>query len=363
MSADAAHYAVILAGGKGERFWPLSTARHPKQVLALVHDKPLLAEAVDRLEGLIPPERVLVITSADLVDVVRAAAPSVPPENIVGEPVGRDTAAAIALGAALVRVRAPDAAMCVLTADHVIGDLPLFRETLAQSLALAQREPALITIGIRPVSPSTGYGYIEAGDALPAPGAIAFRRARRFVEKPDEPTARRYVDAGSYFWNSGMFIWSLDTLAAALQRHAPHLAALMSRLAYGAHARNWPDLLAHEFDPLPKISIDYALMEKADHIIMAEGRFAWDDVGAWPALANHLPADDQGNCVLGDAEALDAAGNIILSRDRLTAVIGVNDLVVVQADGVTLVCPKSRAQDVKKMVERLRAQPGRGDVL
>lgn len=353
-------YAVILAGGRGERFWPLSRTHRPKQLLSLVGDTTLLAQAVDRLSGLIPPEHVYVITNADLVTATREAAPQLPEANIVGEPMGRDTAAAAALGGALVKARDPEASFCILTADHIIGDLVDYRATLRESLLLAQREDVLITIGITPHEPSTGYGYIEAGDEQAAREGVTFLKANRFVEKPDLETARRYVATGSFYWNSGMFIWSVQALEKALRTHRPALAELIDRLVPIVDTPQWEAALAREYDTLEKISIDYALMEKADNIWMVKGAFAWDDVGSWPALANHFERNADGNVAIGDCAAVDANGNIVYSKGRLTALIGVSDLVVVQADEVTLICPRDRAQEVKKMVEKLR-QSGRHD--
>ncbi len=364
MSNEFQHFfAVILAGGKGERFWPLSTSRHPKQVLALVGDKPLIQQAVDRLQDFIPADRVYIITSEDLAEAIRRAAPELPPENVVGEPVGRDTAAAIALGAVLIQARDPEGVFCVLTADHVMGNLEVFTSTLREGLALAARQEVLVTIGIPPTEPSSAYGYIEAGTSLGAGGPVEFLRAQRFVEKPARETAEAYLKGGRHYWNSGMFLWSVRTFCAGLEKHCPPLAEMMRRLAAVGGGEAFATAVGREYAQLKKISIDYALMEKADNIVMAVGQFAWDDVGSWPALENHLPKDTSGNALRGDCEALDSSGNIVLSEGRLTALIGVKDLVVVQAEGVTLVCPKDRAQDVKKMVERLRADGRREQVL
>ena len=349
-------YAIILAGGKGERFWPLSTTRQPKQLLALVGDRPLLAQAVDRLDGLIPPERTYVITNQDLVDGCRAAAPRLPAANIIGEPIGRDTAAAVALAAAIVKRQDPGGCFCILTADHVIGDLRIFQKTLERGFELAGREDVLITIGIKPTFPSTGFGYIDSGTARDD----LFLKVNRFVEKPDAATAKEYVESGSFYWNSGMFIWSVAALEQAFQSHRPVLAGLIGRLV---SARDLPRAITEEYPKLEKISIDYALMEKAPNIVMAKGLFSWDDVGSWTALEHHFPHDAAGNVVIGAGQQVGARNNIIFSRDRLTAVVGLDDVIVVQAEGVTLVCAKDRAQDIKKLVEQLRADGGFGDVL
>lgn len=350
-------YAVILAGGKGERFWPMSTSKRPKQLLALVGNRPLLAQSVERLDGLIPPERILVLTNADLVEATRAAVPELPPENVIGEPMGRDTGPAVALACALVKHRNPDAAFCILTADHIIGDIPVFQSTLRESLALAHEEDVLITIGIRPSYPSTGFGYIETGDAAKTSEQIDFKIARRFVEKPDHSTAVRYLESGGYLWNSGMFIWSVSTLEDNLRRHTDELGSLLDALGEMLNEGKLEAGLAEVFDPLTKISIDYAVMEKAERILMAEGRFSWSDIGSWPALSEHFPPDKLGNTLVGDAVVLDASDNVIVSGSRQTAVLGVDELIIVQAENVTLVCSRDRAQDIKQLVAAVRENP------
>ncbi len=346
-------YAVIMAGGKGERFWPLSTSKHPKQLLALVGEQPLIAQAVDRLDGLIPPKNIFVVTNADLIEATRAAAPMLPPENIVGEPIGRDTAAAVACGGALVAARDPEGVFAVLTADQVMGDLDVFKATLRGGMDLAEQNEILVTIGIQPAFPSTGFGYIEAGDNFAEAEGVRFKKAVRFVEKPDEATAQQYVETGKFYWNSGMFIWSVPTLAAAFSAHCKPMADLMDALTEYAERSEIALGMENLYPGLEKISIDYALMEKADNIVMACGTFAWDDVGSWTALESHFPKDADGNTLIGTCEQIDSKNNIIYSKDRLTAVIGAENLVVVQAEGVTLVCPKERAQDIKKLVAEL----------
>ncbi|MBT8042140.1 MAG: mannose-1-phosphate guanylyltransferase [Kiritimatiellales bacterium] len=352
-----------MAGGRGERFWPLSTSKCPKQLLALVGEKPLIAQAVDRLEGLVPPENVFVVTNADLVEATQDAAPLLPPENIVGEPIGRDTAAAVACGGALVKARDADGVFAVLTADQVMGDLDVFVATLKGGMDLAEHNDILVTIGIQPTYPATGFGYIESGADFQTAENVEFRKADRFVEKPDEATAADYVASGKFFWNSGMFIWSVPALEKAFGAHCPEMLELMSQLTGYAKDGKIIEGMDATYPNLGKISVDYALMEKADNIVMACGTFYWDDVGAWPALESHFKQDEDGNTRIGQVEALDAGGNIILSKDRLTAVIGVEDLIVVQAEGVTLVCPKDRAQDIKKMVVALREKGSYDELL
>ncbi len=345
-------FAVIMAGGKGERFWPLSTSARPKQVLSLIGGRPMLAQAVERLTGFIPPERVIIITGASLVDVSRAAVPELPAGNIIGEPCGRDTAAACALGAAMVKARCPEGTFCILTADHVIKRIDRFQHILDRGFELAEQGRHLVTIGIQPTFPSTGFGYIEGGETLDD-GDVRILKAKRFVEKPDADTARQYLEDGHYLWNSGMFIWKADTLLKALESHERPVYDMARAMLPTVDTPAFERTLQTEYHKLGRISIDYAVMEKADNIVTAAGDFEWYDVGAWPALEDHFEKDANGNVVIGTAETIDSNGNVIVSNDRLTALIGIDDLVVVHAEGATLICPKSRAQEVKRMVQQL----------
>ncbi len=347
-------FAVIMAGGRGERFWPLSTSKRPKQVLSLIGGKPLIQIAVEHVEGVIPPERVIVITSGDLVGVTAEAAPRLPPENIVGEPFGRDTAAACALASAIVEARCPGGVFCILTADHIMGDLDIFRQTIAGGLTLAADRDILMTIGINPTFPSTGYGYIETSDVIDTDGEVEFRRALRFVEKPERERAEEYLATGRYFWNSGMFMWSVAAFQKALAKFAPELLAMAKRMQPLDRTDGFDAALEEEYGKLDKISVDYAVMEKSDNIVMARGTFRWSDVGAWPALEEHFPPDDDSNVLVGHCESLDSTGNIVVSDERLTALIGVHDVVVVQARDATLICTRESAQDVKRMVGHLK---------
>ena len=232
-------------------------------------------------------------------------------------------------------------------------ELDVYRQTLQDSLELALAEEVIITIGINPNEPATGFGYIEAGAAVAGERQTAIFKADRFVEKPDEVTAREYLASGKFYWNSGMFIWSVATLENAFAAHCPPLAKLLNELALAAGSEGFLDQLAKSYEACERISVDYALMEHADNILVAKGTFVWDDVGAWPAVANHFPADDAGNVGVGAVETDDCASNIVVSEDRLTALIGVKDLIVVQAEGATLICHKDKAQDIKKLVQRM----------
>ncbi len=346
-------YAVIMAGGKGERFWPLSTSKHPKQLLSLVDNKPMMTLAVERVSGIIPDENIIVITNADIVDEISHAVPRLKKENIIGEPFGRDTAAACALASAIVKARDPGAAFCILTADHIIEDIPAFQATLLECFKTAISDNVLVTIGITPTFPSTGFGYIETGKSVENHEKVKIYHANRFVEKPDRKTAETYLSAGNYYWNSGMFIWSVKSFQHALATHQPHLLAMANHMTnvYGSTA--FDSRLKEEYGKLSKISVDYAIMEKADNILVAAGNFRWLDVGTWTSLKDILNSDGEGNTLSGKVELIDSSDNIVFSHERLTALIGVKDLVVVQAGNATLICSKDKAQDIKAMVQLL----------
>ena len=359
MTANPHAYAVIMAGGRGERFWPLSTSAHPKQFLTLFGGKTLISQAVDRLDGLIAPERILVITSRDLVAATHTAAPSLPMQNIIGEPMGRDTAAACALACGLVGRRDPDGIACILTADHLMADVAGFRRTLADCITVAQARDSILTIGIQPTEPSTGFGYIEMAEKLETATATPFHRAVRFVEKPDLATATRYLADGKHSWNAGMFIWRCSVMRHALEQFTPNLHAFC-RAVETAEPSMLNALLDKTYPEIQRISVDFAIMEHAKNIVVARGDFGWDDVGTWEAISHHIQADEHNNVVIGACEAVDSSDNVVVSQGRLTAVLGLKNVVVVQAVGVTLVCARDRVQDLKKLVQRVATRPGGG---
>ena len=334
-------HAFILAGGRGERFWPISTFNRPKQFCTLFGGKPLIAQAVDRLAGLVPQANIRIITSADLVPATRDALPGLPAANVIGEPIGRDTAAAVALACGIVAREDPHGVALILPADPLIANEAAFRDALALAAAQAAREPVIATVGIAPTYPATGYGYIECADEA-APGV---RRVRRFVEKPDLATAERYLATGAFVWNAGIFVWRADTMAAAFRAHAPQWLPLIEN----------PTDIETLYPTLPKLSVDYAIMEKSDNLVVVRGDFGWDDVGTLPALARQFPADPQGNVAIAPTYALDAAGNIVAAEGdpRATALLGVNGLIVVHTPKATLVCSKDAAQDLKRLVATL----------
>lgn len=349
-------YVVIMAGGRGERFWPQSRLRRPKQLLPIVGDKPMLAQTLERLEGLVPMENIFVLTNAEQLEATREVCAALPAEHIVGEPVGRDTAPAVGLAALLVQRQDPEAAFAMLPADAVIHDDAGLRSVLDSAFAAAEAEEALVTVGIRPQYAATGYGYIQQGKAT---GEFAGRPAyvvERFVEKPDEATAKEYLESGNYYWNAGMFIWRAGVIAKALAASAPDLANSLRAMGEALDkGEALESVLEREYPDLEKISIDYAVMEKAKNVLMVESAFDWDDVGEWPALERHCEKDEAGNVVRGRAVLQDARGNLVVNEGgHLTAVLGANDLIIVQTKDATLVCPKDRAQDIKQLVKELQ---------
>ncbi len=364
-SANKDRFVVIMAGGRGERFWPLSREKTPKQLLAILGKKSFLQEAVERVLPLVPVKNIFIITNEVQAPEVRKQLPKLPKENVVAEPMGRDTCAAVTLGAALVGARSTTGVMAVLPADHVIPDAKKFQQVLGDAFDVAARGQAIVTIGIKPSEPATGYGYIQTGAELPAPeGAkktrTVFFKAERFVEKPNFETALEYVNSGQYRWNAGMFVWSFVTITNGLEKHQPEMFAACQRwFKVAGNAGKLAKVLAKEYPDVKKISIDYALMEKAQNVIVADGAFEWDDLGAWPALARHIKQDAEGNAAVADFIHVDAARNIIFdarTRNKTPiAVVGLRDSILVQTDDAVLLAHKSQAQKIKELVKKLAA--------
>ena len=356
-------FVIIIAGGRGERFWPVSRDRMPKQLLTLLGKRSFLQEAVDRVLPLVPAKNIFVITNEVQLPVVRKQLPKIPKANLIAEPIGRDTTAAVTLGAALVGARSTTGVMAVLPADHVIPDEKKFQQVLNDAFDLASRGQAIITIGIKPTGPDTGYGYIHVGQELPpAQGAkktkTTFFKAERFVEKPDFQRALEYVNSGQYRWNAGMFVWSFVTVTEGLQKHQPEMYAACQRWFKVANKpAKLAKVLAKDYPDIRKVSIDYALMEKAQNVIVADGAFEWDDVGSWTALGRHLKADPEGNCAVADFIHVDGARNIIYDTRTKNktpiAVVGLRDSILVQTDDAVLLAHKSQAQKVKELVRKL----------
>lgn len=357
------HFVIILAGGRGERFWPVSRQRTPKQLVKLLGDRSLLQQTVDRVLPVVPLHNLLVITNAAQAPQVASQLPRLPKENLIAEPAGRDTAAAVTLGAALVGARSTTGVMAVLPADQVIPEEKKFQQVLHDALDVASRGQAIVTVGIKPTEPATGYGYIRVGAPLPPPHGVkgyktVFHRAEQFVEKPPFDKALEYLNSGQYRWNAGMFIWSFVTITEGLQKHQPEMYAACQRwFALAGSPARLAKTLAKEYPDLKKLSIDYALLERAQNVIVADANFEWDDLGSWTALSRHLKADPEGNCALADFIHVDGARNIIfdarVKHRTPIAVVGLRDAILVQTDDAVLLAHKSQAQKVKDLVRKL----------
>lgn len=361
-SPEQDRFVIIMAGGRGERFWPVSREKTPKQLVTLLGKRSFLQQAVDRVLPLVPLKNIYIITNAVQAPQVRQQLPKLPKQNVIAEPIGRDTCAAVTLGAAIVGQRSTSAVMAVLPADHVIPEEKKFQQVLADSFDLASRGQVIVTIGIKPTEPATGYGYIRVGNQLPSPQGVkayktAFFKAEQFVEKPNLERALEYLNSGQYRWNAGMFIWSFVTVTQGLEKHQPELAAACQRWFKVAGTPKLDRVLAKEYPDIKKISIDYALMEHAQNVVVADGAFDWDDLGSWNALGRHLKPDPEGNCAVADFIHVDAARNVIFdarTKNRTPiAVVGLRDSILVQTDDAVLLAHKSQAQKVKEMVKKL----------
>lgn len=352
-------YAVIMAGGRGERFWPQSRLHRPKQLLPIVGLKSMIAQTVDRLAGLVPPERIFIITNKEQRDATIAACPGVSAAQIIGEPVGRDTAAAVGLAVMLIARINPNATLALLPADSAIHDHAGFRRTLEASFVVAERAPRIVTVGIRPTSPATGYGYIHQDEPEADAAGLPVVSVHRFVEKPDIEKAYEYVASGEYLWNAGIFVWSVPTITAAFKKDALAIwSALKSVSTSLDSGKSLDETLGEIYPTIPKVSVDYAILEKADNVSCVPAVFDWDDVGEWPAVARHDKPDAKGNILRGDSLVLEGRDNVVITEGgHLLAVLGVDDLVVVHTVDATLVVPKSRAQDVKKLVQEIASRP------
>ena len=353
-------HAVIMAGGAGQRLWPLSRKSRPKQLLSLLNGKSLLELAVERLEGLFAPENIYIIINAEYAGSVAATLERFRPENIVGEPVGRDTANAIALAAAILAGMDKDGTMAVFTADHMIRPADQFTQTVEVACQAAEANAdALLTFGIKPTFPHTGLGYIHCGQAL---GENVYK-VIGFVEKPDHQTARRYVEGGKHYWNSGMFVWTIGAITAALEEFLPDsMHKLASVTAAVADGKDFTHLLGDIYPQLEKISIDYAVMEKAHKVLMVPLACQWLDIGSWSAIENVIESDQAGNTVIAsNAVVLDGFRNVIVSDDdHLLAVIGTDDCVIVHRGAATLVCNKSDSRRLKELLAKIKDKyPGK----
>ncbi len=348
-SGGARLYAAILAGGIGSRFWPLSRETTPKQLLKVMGDESLLKSTIHRLEPLVPSERVLIVTNERQAEIIRLhlsyEGKSFSPGYII-EPMGRNTAPAIALAAFEIAAKDPDAIMAVLPADHVIKDGKVFRESM-KAAAEAAEAGHLVTFGVTPTSPETGYGYIKAKpEVLSSAGGFKVRKVDRFVEKPDIKRAKRYLKDGGYFWNSGIFVWKASRILEEIKKHLPAVHRRLSGVD--------PSKLAEAYSGMEDISIDHGILEKSDDVVVIQAGFPWSDMGSWSSFGEILKKDADGNIIRGRVVDIGSDNSVIIGCDRVVATIGLKDFILVDTPDATLVCPKERSQEVKEVVSTMK---------
>jgi mannose-1-phosphate guanylyltransferase len=342
------NHAVIMAGGIGSRFWPRSRKKKPKQVLNIFGSNTLLQETVDRISELIPLSEILIVTTAELTEHIRNQLPDLKEKNIIIEPVGRNTAPCIGLAAWEIATRDPDGIMVVLPADHLISDRQRFIHCLEQAIDTARNDDSLVTIGITPTQPETGYGYIQfdPGDVKPS-GAYG---VKTFAEKPGLETAERFLKSGDFLWNSGIFIWSVKRILAEIEHSLPELFAALLAIdeLEGKHKNTQYD---HIYGGLRPISIDYGVMERAQNVAVVKGDFSWSDIGNWAEVYRLSPKDSAGNVNLNGHILIDTSNCLIDSSDRLVATVGINDMIIINTQDALLICHRDHAQNVKRVVE------------
>lgn len=346
-------YALILAGGTGTRLWPRSRRNRPKQLLPLLSKRTMLQETYDRIAPIIAPLRIFVITNEGYVQTVREQLPALPPDNVIGEPAGHGTAPAIGLGALHIEKDDPNAIMVSLHADHYIERADAFRQAVLNAARIAE-QGYLVTLGIQPRNPETGYGYIHRGELIERLGEQPVYRVAEFVEKPDEETATRYVQSGEYYWNSGIFTWQIPTLWKEYVKFQPALSKQLDKIGRALGTPRAHSTLTRVWSSVPTETIDVGIMEKSQRAAVLPIDVGWSDVGSWATLLDLLPADLKTNVVVGDHVGVDTQSSLLYSPNRLIATVGLSDMIVVDTDDAILVCPKSRAQEVKHLVEALK---------
>ncbi len=345
--------AVIMAGGKGERFWPRSRAERPKQFISLTPDgETMIQKTVSRLEALVEAEDIFVVTNKRYLGLVREQLPQLSEENVLCEPCARNTAPCIGLAAAVVQKKYGDAIMLVLPSDHLIKSNAMFIDSLRQAIDIAEEGRNLVTIGITPSYPETGYGYINFGKDAGTPNGVY--NVRRFVEKPNLELAKEYVSTGEYLWNSGMFVWKASSVMYNLDKHLPDMTEGFAKLGDSFGTPQFAATLEAVFQTFRSESIDFGVMEKASDIFTIPGNFGWDDVGSWLAIERINPTNELGNVVQGDVITIGTSNSTIIGHKRLIAAVGMEDVVIVDTDDALLVCAKDNVQDIRKVIDNLK---------
>ena len=350
-------YAIIMAGGVGSRLWPRSRETSPKQLLHIMGDGTMIQNTVARLQPMVPPERVFVVTNAKQIEGFRRQIPAVPEENLIAEPFGRNTAPCIGLAAKIIQAREPNAIMVVLPADHWIENVREFQNRIRIACEVAEEKRGLVTLGITPTRPETGYGYIQWSDRNVDLGEFydrGVRNVRTFAEKPDLRTAQRFLESGDFLWNSGMFIWRADTILAAFEQHLPDLCDQIETIGNAIGKDDYPTVLESTYKRMTPISIDYGVMEKAKKVYVLECDFGWSDVGSWDETYRLSRKDGDGNSLQGEVVAIDTADSYVRSDGRMIATIGLKDVIIVDTPDALLVCNRGQSQKVQSVVDYLR---------
>ncbi len=353
-------YAVVLAGGGGTRLWPKSRNKSPKQFLKLVGNETMIQIATSRITSIIPWDRIIVVTNELYKEEVHSLLPEVPIQNIIAEPRKRDTALAMLTGALYAKSKDPNAVIINLASDHVVTDKEEFLRVMKAATTVAGENPYLVSVGITPNRPATGFGYIKIGqDIMKLPEGLTFFKVENFTEKPNAATARAFIATGKYYWNANMYVWAAQTLSDAFKKHMPSLYELTKHLStLDSHA--FHQALPKIYQDAEAISVDYAISEKAENLVLIPGDFGWDDVGDWKVVYDLEKKDSLGNVVISDSQSkevclIDSENNLIHSNGRLISLVGVNDMVIIDTDEILMIVPKSQSQDVKKIVEKLKA--------
>lgn len=347
------YYAVIMAGGSGTRLWPLSRRSYPKQALKLLGEQTMFQYAVERIKPIFPMERIFVVTRAEHGPILMEQVPELPVENFILEPEGRGTAPAIGLAAIHLKQRDPEATMAILTADHFITETERFCQVLTAA-ELVAADGSLVTLGIRPDSASTGFGYIQQGSVLGERSGFKFYAVRGFTEKPDSTTAQQMVASGEYSWNSGMFIWQAKRILEEFARQLPEFYAQLVAVKRVLGTSEYKTVLEHIWPQVEKETIDYGIMEKARQVMVIPVEIGWTDIGSWGAVLDLLPTDENGNVFVGKNLDIDTKNTLVFGNDRLIATMGVNDLIIIDTPDALMVCSRDREQDVKAIVNKLK---------
>ncbi|KZE70492.1 mannose-1-phosphate guanylyltransferase [Paenibacillus elgii] len=349
--------AVIMAGGKGERFWPKSRTHLPKQFLNISGNKSMIQQTVERLEALINISQIFIVTNEQYAELIRGQLPHLPVENIIIEPIGRNTAPCIGLASIIIEEKFPDSTMIVLPSDHIIKNEESFIHILKIAVDVARDDRNLVTLGINPTYPETGYGYIQSMNQIQIINEFEVHKVSRFVEKPNLETAQAYVESGNFFWNSGIFVWKTSTIRKYFQELLPQVHDILETMKQAFDLTNREEIIKMEFLKMPDQSIDYGIMEKASPIYVIPCKLGWDDVGSWTALDRISGRDENGNVIRGKILNIDTKRCIIESNNgKLIATLGIEDLIVVDTDDVTLICTKDKAQEIKLLLKELRSQ-------